>query len=208
MEKTAFIWDLDGTLLDSYGTIVSVAQQVMEENGIDVSREQIYGHTMASSLLDFFETMAAQYGGTARAYNDRYKLLHMDVDDEIPPMKHAMEVLEGAKQRGILQLVYTHKDRTAHTVLARMGILPYFQEVLTAESGFPRKPDPAAIHYFLEAYGLKKENTWYIGDRKLDMESACNAGIRRILFRPTDLAPTTGKEDFIVKDLLEILDLI
>ena len=40
--KPAFIWDLDGTLLDSYGLIVDALYRIYEEKGVVVAKEEIY----------------------------------------------------------------------------------------------------------------------------------------------------------------------
>ncbi|WP_153055871.1 HAD-IA family hydrolase, partial [Streptococcus suis] len=56
----------------------------------------------------------------------------------------------------------------------------HFTEILTSDSGFARKPSPEALLFLIEKYGLNKENTYYIGDRLLDVETAINAGIQSI----------------------------
>lgn len=47
-------------------------------------------------------------------------------------------------------------------------------------SGFERKPHPQGIFYLLEKYHLDRDRTYYIGDRRLDVEVAENAGIKSI----------------------------
>lgn len=208
MKRTAFIWDLDGTLFDSYRVIIPNACQVLRERGIVVPEEEIYRFTIRNSLAEFFQKIALEYGGDREEYLHSYWKLQKQRDDQIPPMEHAMDILEGARNEGILQFVYTHKGKTAHQVLARMGMKPYFQEIITGEDGFARKPSPEAVDYLVGKYGLDRGKTWYIGDRKLDMACAENAGINRILFMPTDLALPTGRETCVVKDLLDILNVI
>ena len=85
----------------------------------------------------------------------------------------------------------------------------FFREVVTSQSGFARKPAPDGILYLVEKYGLEPENTYYVGDRSMDMECAKNAGVSGILFLPersTDVSG--GGERYIVKDLLEILKIV
>ncbi len=73
-------------------------------------------------------------------------------------------------------------------------------------NGFPRKPEPDAIDYLVGKYGLERKNTFYVGDRSLDMECAANAGIGGILYRPEgSYTDPVGTEQFIVTDLMEIL---
>jgi len=84
----------------------------------------------------------------------------------------------------------------------------YFEEVLTIEDGFKRKPDPEAINYLIKKYIINKNNTYYIGDRHLDIDSANNAGVKSIFFKPEDsFVEPSGREDYVVYDLIEIKDI-
>lgn len=208
MKRTAFIWDLDGTLFDSYRVIVPNASQILRERGIAIAEEEIYRFTIQNSLSELFQKAASEYDGDGAEFLRSYWELQKQRDDRIPPMEHAMEILEEGNRRGVLQFVYTHKGRTAHQVLERMGMKHYFREIITGEDGFARKPSPEAVDYLVIKYGLDRKNTWFIGDRKLDMACAENAGINSIFFMPTDLAIPTGRETCVVKDLLVILNII
>lgn len=57
---------------------------------------------------------------------------------------------------------------------------------MTSQSGFARKPDPEAAMYLMEKYGLEPENTYYIGDRSLDIDFARNSQIQSINFLTSD----------------------
>ena len=58
----------------------------------------------------------------------------------------------------------------------------YFTEILTSQSGFARKPNPEAATYLLDKYKLDPRDTYYIGDRILDVEFAQNSSIQSINF--------------------------
>ncbi len=48
-----------------------------------------------------------------------------------------------------------------------------------------------------------------VGDRSIDIECAENAHVRSIMFRPEySVAEPTGRETHIVKDLMEIRDIL
>ena len=76
--------------------------------------------------------------------------------------------------------MYTHKWAITQSFLYNFGINSYFTEILTGASGFERKPHPEGIYYLMDKYKLNPHDTYYIGDRKLDVEVAKNAGIRSI----------------------------
>ena len=85
----------------------------------------------------------------------------------------------------------------------------YFLEILTSQSGFPRKPDPQALRYLMDKYELDPAATYYVGDRSLDMECAANAGIQGILYLPEDShSVSADSEAFQVRNLPDILDIL
>ena len=76
---------------------------------------------------------------------------------------------------------------------------------MTAEYGFPAKPSGDGIRYLLDKYRLDPAETWYVGDRSMDVLCAKDAGVRAVLLLPADSYVTpTGKEDRIIRELREI----
>ena len=120
-------------------------------------------------------------------------------------MLHARDCLETLASAGCRSFVYTHRGVSCPAILAHTGLRPYFTELVTALEGFPRKPSPEGILYLLEKYALDPAACFYVGDRRLDMEAAENAGVGGIFYAPpeTPVLPT-GRERFVVSDLLEI----
>jgi phosphoglycolate phosphatase-like HAD superfamily hydrolase len=58
-------------------------------------------------------------------------------------------------------------------------------------------------------YILREVITYYVGDQSIDIECAENARVRSILFLPEySVAVATGRETHIVKDLMEIKDIL
>ena len=209
MNKTAFIWDLDGTLLDSYGIIVSSLQDAFREFGIDSDSEEIRREVIIRSVGDFITQKEKETGIPFEQVKARFSEINDSRKLNIPPMPHAAELLHCLRERSIPNFVFTHKGTSTQTVLKNIGLYDYFEEIITGKDGFPRKPDPAAVLYLIRKHDLDKSSTFYVGDRSLDIECAVNAGIKSILYLPEgSAAEPTGKETFIVKDLLEIKDLV
>lgn len=201
----AYIWDLDGTLLDSYGVIVPSVLAACCSFGFTVEEAEAHRQVIRHSVTFYLQTVAESRGLPFEALMGRYSEISAQHKDEIRPMPHALESLEGLRQRGARHFVYTHRGKTTRDVLERLGLLGCFTEIVTSLNGFARKPEPDAILYLLQRHGLDPEATFYVGDRTIDMDCAKNAGIRGILFLPegSPCVPN-GAESVVVRDLREI----
>ncbi len=175
-----FIWDLDGTLLDSYEAILAGIQETYEQFDFPFDREEVRKFILRYSVKDLLVRDADKYGLDSDELNRVRATSLKEKNTQIPLMTGAAEILNWTAEQGIQNFVYTHKSDNAFQVLEELGIAHHFTEILTSDSGFARKPSPEALLFLIEKYGLDKESTYYIGDRLLDVETAVNAGIQSI----------------------------
>ena len=182
MKETAFIWDLDGTLLDSYEAILSGIEETFAQFSIPYAKEEVREFILKFSVQDLLEQVAEERDLDAEVLNQVRAQSLSEKNAQVVLMPGAREVLIWADQAGIQQFVYTHKGDNALTILRDLGLECYFTEILTNQSGFARKPSPEAAIYLLDKYQLNPDNTYYIGDRTLDVEFAQNSGIQSINF--------------------------
>ena len=182
MKETAFIWDLDGTLLDSYEAILSGIEETFAQFSIPYDKEKVREFILKYSVQDLLEQVAEERKLDAEVLNQVRAQSLAEKNAQVVLMPGAREVLAWADQAGIQQFVYTHKGDNAFAILRDLGLESYFTEILTSQSGFERKPSPEAANYLLEKYQLDPNNTYYIGDRTLDVEFAQNSGLQSINF--------------------------
>ncbi|EQC55447.1 phosphatase [Lactococcus cremoris subsp. cremoris TIFN6] len=175
---TTFIWDLDGTLIDSYEVFLEALSESFANFNRPFDRETVYNFIKGQSVNALlkeqpvpFQEIKEDFTANSTAKNDKIKL-----------MVGAKEVLDWTQKEKIQNFIYTHKGKNAYDLLNQLEISPYFLEIVTSENGFKRKPHPEAINYLLRKYKLKPEETYYIGDRILDIEAAHNSGIQSINF--------------------------
>ena len=207
--KLSFIWDLDGTLLDSYGVIVNSLYQIYSEKGVVVDKKEILYDVINESVSSFIMKMEARFGIPFDDLKDRYSIISGKEKLNIKAMEHAIEILEFLKEKGIPNYVFTHRGKTTETVLNNIGLTSYFDEIVTSLDNFKRKPSPEGLNYLIDKYHLDKENTYYVGDRPSDLECANNAGIKSIMFIPKNSpAKITSKETLVIKDLLDIKEIV
>ena len=182
MQETAFIWDLDGTLLNSYEAILSGIEETYAQFSISFDKEKVRAFILKYSVQDLLEQVAKERGLDVGLLNQVRAQSLAEKNAQVVLMPGAREVLSWADKQGIQQFVYTHKGDNALTILRDLGLDVYFTEILTSQSGFARKPSPEAATYLIDKYHLDPEQTYYIGDRTLDIDFAQNSGIQSINF--------------------------
>ena len=182
MQETAFIWDLDGTLLDSYEAILSGIEETYAHFSIPFDKEKVRAFILKYSVQNLLVQVAEERGLDVDKLNQVRAQSLAEKNAQVILMPGARKVLAWANQQGIQQYVYTHKGDNALTILRDLGLDVYFTEILTSQSGFARKPSPEAAIYLISKYHLKPDRTFYIGDRTLDIDFAQNSGIQSINF--------------------------
>ena len=203
--KLAFIWDLDGTLLDSYDVIVGALYQTYFEIGIKIDKAKILATVIAGSVTVFTDKMEERFGVPFSNLLSRYVQISAEREPGIKLMPHAKEALESLKKKGATHFVYTHRGDSSELILKNNGVYGLFDEVVTREYGLPRKPRPEGIDYLVKKHSLDRSQTYYVGDRSLDIECANAAHIQSIMYIPVQsVAKPTGKETYLVKDLSDI----
>ena len=182
MKKIGFIWDLDGTLLDSYEAILAGIEETFAQFDIPYDKAEVRAFILQTSVQDLLEKVGEERGLDADMLNQVRAQSLAEKNAQVVLMSGAREVLAWADKQGIQQFVYTHKGDNALTILRDLGLDVYFTEILTNQSGFARKPSSEAATYLIDKYHLAPEQTYYIGDRSLDIEFAQNSGIQSINF--------------------------
>ena len=202
----SYIWDLDGTLLDSYGSIVSSLVTAALECGVHDTYEDIMKTVKRSAVSTYLKELAARSGREYPSLYQRYREISHDKLNEITLMPGAAETLDGLMKEGAQHFVYTHRGKSTEPLLDRLGLTDYFTEIITFEQGFKLKPSGEGVEYLVRKYGLEKTETAYVGDRSLDVGCAKDAGVLAILYCPDDSCVIpTGAEDLVISRLEELV---
>lgn len=170
------IWDFDGTIYDTYPSMVGALAYALERRGHLADEAEILSLMKISAGVarDYFMDMH----GLDEEFLDEYRARRREIElDAAKPYPGAADLLREIVERGGSNYIFTHRGNSLFPMLARGGLLPLFRECLTARSGFARKPDPAGILYLLEKYGIPPHQAVMVGDRELDILSGKAAGI-------------------------------
>jgi phosphoglycolate phosphatase len=200
-----FIFDLDGTLLNTLDDLAAsvnyalrthgMPERTLDEvrsfvgNGVRLLMERAIPEGSANPRFE--ETFA-----TFRAYYMEHSLDTTRPYDGIPEMIHAL------KQRGCRLAVVSNKFYAATQELIRH----FFPEITVAigeheAEGIRKKPAPDTVFEALRQLGVGKEKAVYVGDSDVDLQTAHNSGLPCISvlwgFRDHDFLLAHGATTFI-----------
>ena len=71
---------------------------------------------------------------------------------------------------------------------------------------FKRKPSSYSIDYLVNKYNLDREDTYYVGDRPIDIECAYNSNIKSIFYNEKNV-DLKYKPTYVITDLIKIVDI-
>jgi len=172
-----YIFDIDGTLLDSAADICGAVQFALSGH-IPAPLPDAYLRTFIGYHLDvvFQEVLPhydrAQLDGLLQAYRSNYPARGHAETSRYPGVLETLQQLPGKKGTGT-----TKGTPTTRAILAQFELLPYFDHVQGTD-GFPCKPEPDVILRSLAALGASPEECLFIGDSAADMEAGRRAGVK------------------------------
>lgn len=198
------IWDLDGTLLDTYPATDAALAAALNGLGQTVTLEAL--RPLTRITLDHAVSVWARRSGVAEAdiyaaYERHYARLGRAFS---PAMPGALEALHSVRERGGLNLLATHRDREgARWRLEAAGLDSLLDDLLSVSDGYPRKPDPALFLALLDRHRLRPAEVLAVGDRDLDIVAGREAGCQTALLL-TPGAPLDTWADRVLASLHEL----
>ena len=203
-----YLFDVDGTLLDSAEDICGAVQHVLAQkpHGKDASFEYLKSF-IGLHLIDLFtevypDSTAEEIDELIQQYRSNYLARGHKQTRRYPGVAEALAALDGRKSTAT-----TKGSPTTRAVLEQFGLIRYFDHVQGTD-GFPCKPAPDVVLAALRALGAKPEDCLFVGDSPADMEAGRRAGVRTCAVRygygkAEELA--RWSPDYWVADLRELI---
>ncbi|WP_455592806.1 HAD family hydrolase [Bacteroides sp.] len=180
--KKLIIFDLDGTLLNTIADLANSTNHALKTLGYPTHKVDAYNFMVGNGINKLFER-ALPEGEKSEENVQRVRkafLPHYDLHnaDESLPYPGIPELLKTLQADGKLIAVASNKYQAA----TRKLIERYFPDIrFTAvfgqREGVNVKPDPTIVNDILAIAGISKEETLYVGDSGVDMQTAINSGV-------------------------------
>ena len=180
------IFDLDGTVLDTVGSIAHYGNLALKHHGIEPIDVKEYNHfagdgakNLIIRMLNYRSCYSDElYTSMFKVYNELY---NADVTCKTVIFDGLKEVLDRLKREGYRFAIVSNKpDFAAKTVTNAVWGQGYFDCVVGQKEGSVLKPDPHEVFQVMKELGADAKDCVYVGDTNTDMKTGKNANLYTI----------------------------
>lgn len=175
--QTPFLFDLDGTLVDSVYQHVLAWKEALDAEGIPLSVWRIHRKIGMSGGLFTAQLLRETNADVSEEAVDRLRQAHakayLRFRGEVRPLPGARALLDALTQAGIPWAIATSgRMQTAALNLEALGVDPARDVVVTRDDVKYAKPDPDLFIAAAERLGVPIERSVVVGDSIWDMLAA------------------------------------
>ena len=173
-----FIFDLDGTLIDSKRDIASSVHHTMKILGLPPIADEVIHSFVGNGVTPLIQqsvetTGAVNFQEALTIFQEHYQAHCIDTTRSFPGILEIIRHFEKTPK-----VVITNKSQGfSDTIIEGLGLTSSFIGVYGGDTKFPKKPDPTLVHHLLQSIGAAPESAVIIGDSRVDIETGKNAGI-------------------------------
>ena len=201
-----YIFDLDGTLLDTITDLAASCNYALRTHGMPEHSVDDVRRFVGNGVRKLMERAIPNgaenpdFEATFATFREHYMHHSLDTTQPYPGIP---EVLADLKARGCRLAVVSNKMMAATVELCR-HFFPDTIEVAIGEhevEGIRKKPAPDTVFAALRELGVEKDRAVYVGDSDVDVQTAANSGLPCISvlwgFRDRDFLTQHGAKTFV-----------
>ena len=175
-----YLFDFDGTLVDSMPTFVSAMLRILDETGTPYEEDiiKIITPLGLSGTADYFVKLGVPLSKEQLMRRMGEYMLHA-YRYEIPAKPHVIEVLHQLKARGDdLNVLTASPHLTLDACLHRLGIFDLFTNVWSCDDFATTKADPEIYKAAARKMNRRVEDVLFLDDNLEADRTAKEAGMR------------------------------
>ncbi|MGA3185564.1 MAG: HAD-IA family hydrolase [Bryobacteraceae bacterium] len=176
----AYLFDVDGTLVDSAADICGTIQEVLRASGRDDVEDALLRRYIGRHLIDLFTDLGYPEASMDQMVTDYRAIYTASGHVRTTVYPGVSEML--SRLGGLKSTATTKGTPTTKVILEKFGLMPYFNHVQGTD-GFPAKPEPDVILKSLEIFNISPADCLMVGDAPSDMEAGRRAGVQTCAVR-------------------------
>ena len=189
VQRTAIIFDLDGTLVHSVPDMHVSLNRVLESMGRQTLTVDTVQSFVGNGVAKLIKRALAATGSSTKA---EQKSAMFDFLDDYArqktvltrPYDGVISCLSRLQARGVPMGVCTNKPQeAAREMCEHLSLHAFFKNVTGAQKGVPTKPDVAPLAACADHLGVSLDQVIFVGDSKVDFDTAQNARVPFYLYR-------------------------
>lgn len=173
------VFDLDGTILDTLEDLYLSVNYALRKNNLPERTLPEIRQFVGNGIRKLIERSVPENlpEKINPVYEDFTAYYQQHCADHTMPYEQIPEVIRTIRNAGLLTAVVSNKADYAVQSLCETYFPALFDSVAGEKEGIRRKPAPDSVFSVLTALQCSPEQTVYIGDSEVDIETARNAGI-------------------------------
>lgn len=205
----AFLFDMDGVLVDTQQIHTLALKKVFDEYGIEMSMAEL--DAFAGTKRGTAFRKAAEERGVELPVEEmceaKDKIFDSMIEQtDLKPIQGIPELLKHLKANGVLTAIASSSSREfISLVVDRTGIREYFDAFVSGQELAESKPNPAIYLLAAQMLGVEPSECIVLEDAHLGVEAAKRAGMKCIGYRN----PNSGEQDLskadVVVDRMEMI---
>ncbi len=174
----AVLFDLDGTLVDSYAALAEAVNHARREHGLhELSASSI--REFIGDGLDTLLQRAFNIADVPRSVKDAFESRYDEICcQESTILTDVVTTLGTLDSFGVTMAVCTNKPTAfSKKILTFLELAPYFRAIVGPDLAGARKPDAKHVLHTLGAMQCAADGALFVGDMPIDVHAARNSGI-------------------------------
>ncbi|MCK5004659.1 MAG: HAD family hydrolase [Candidatus Aminicenantes bacterium] len=179
MIKT-IIFDLDGTLIESLSSIVYSMNFLLKKEGFPIYSTDEYKMFIGDGVTRLVELSFPELNSDKlRYYIKEYINIYINSwREKTIPFEGICQMLKKFQKNGINMFILSNKrDDITKLQVGELFSDINFLDVRGAVAGIPKKPEPDVAIQMLNKNSFSPDETIFIGDSGVDMQTAVNGGM-------------------------------